>query len=201
MIAYRLMCRTLALLLCASTAAAQAAGGPSTATTFTNGTWVVLGGGFTAVHRGCPACDEQSPARQTWHLFADLGYAVDQRTAVGTEVTWIPVRPDAGRRSTTHLDAIVQFRPWPARGFYVKGGGGMAFVRYALDPIEASPATAKALSLVLGTGWTWRREQRVAIQAFGSQHAAALGDLQTAAGQVNDVLTIFWSSGIAIVLR
>lgn len=191
----------LTFLLGLPAADAQPVSGPVTEATSANGPWVVLGGAATAVRRGCQSCNDESATRHTWSLVADVGYAVDRRTAVGAEVTWVPVRPDAGRRSTTHVDALVQYRPWPSRGFLVKGGAGMAFVRYALEPLEASPVTSKALSLVLGAGWSWRREQRVGIELFASQHAAALGDLQTAAGPVNDVLTNFWSSGVAIVLR
>lgn len=77
----------------------------------------------------------------------------------------------------------------------------MAFVRNALDVVEERPTTSKALSLVIGAGWSLRPERRVSFQLFGAQHAAALGDLQTAGGQVNDVLTNFWSAGIAVVLR
>lgn len=165
------------------------------------GPWAGVGGGFTAARRGCQTCDEPTPARHTGSVLVDVGYVIDRRTRVAAEVVWIPVGTVSGRRSTTHLDAIALFRPWSTRGFFVKGGAGMAFVRNALDAVEERPTTSKALSLVIGAGWTLRPERRVSFQLFGAQHAAALGDMQTAGGQVNDVLTNFWSAGIAIVVR
>jgi len=165
------------------------------------GPWGAVGTSFTAVRRGCQTCDGQMPSRHAGSLLVDVGYAIHPRTIVGAEVFWIPVSTASGRRSSTHLDAIAQFRPWPRRGLFVKGGAGMAFVRNALDGVEEQPATSKALSLVLGAGWMLRPERRVALQLFGAQHAAALGDLQTAGGQVNDVLTNSWSAGIAVVVR
>jgi hypothetical protein len=63
-------------------------------------------------------------------------------------------------------------------------------------------ATSKALSaVVVGGGWLLRPGARVAVEAFAAQHAAALGDLQTASGGVPDVIGNFWSVGVALVLR
>lgn len=39
------------------------------------------------------------------------------------------------------------------------------------------------------------------MQLFASQHAGALGDLQTVAGPIADVTGNFWSLGAAIVIR
>ena len=65
--------------------------------------------------------------------------------------------------------------------------------RRSLGPTEA-------LSLVIGAGWALHQERHVSFDLFGAQHAAALGDLHTVGGQVQDVLTSFWSAGIAIVV-
>ncbi len=78
---------------------------------------------------------------------------------------------------------------------------GMAFVRNWIDVPEARPLTPKALSVVIGAGWTFRTEKRVGFQLFAAQHAAALGDLQRINGPLNDVLGNFWSAGAALVVR
>lgn len=192
------------LALLGSTAVRGQVADPADRRQPTSGPSLALGGSVTAVRRGCQTCGEELPARHIGSLVADAGYAVDRRTTIGAEVAWMPIRTPAGRRSTTHVDALVRFRPWSRRGFFVKGGAGLAFVRSALDEVDTNVAkgsTAKALSLVLGAGWTWRTHHHVAYQVFGAQHAAALGDLQTAGGTVDDVLTNFWSVGLGIALR
>lgn len=190
----------VALVLAPSDVTAQPAPSGAGATP-QSGLWGVVGGAVTAVRRGCQTCDERMPSRHTGSLIVDAGYRIDRRTVVGAEVAWVPVSTASARRSTTHIDAIARFRPWATRGFFVKGGAGMAFVRNALEGVEERPAISKALSLVVGAGWTLRPDRRVAYELFGTQHAAALGDLQTSGGQVNDVLTNFWSAGVAIVVH
>jgi hypothetical protein len=54
---------------------------------------------------------------------------------------------------------------------------------------------------MIGGGWAFRRDKRVGFQVFASQHVAALGDLQTAAESVPDVVGNFWSLGASIVFR
>jgi hypothetical protein len=120
---------------------------------------------------------------------------------VGSEVFWMPVRSGQGQIRTTHVDAVAQFRPWASQGFFVKGGAGMAFVRNWVDVLGPTAINSKALSVVIGTGWAFRPARRLGLQVFGSQHVAALGDLQTPDGSVPDVVGNFWSFGAALVIR
>jgi hypothetical protein len=120
---------------------------------------------------------------------------------VGAELFWMPAESESNRIRTTHVDVVAQFRPWASRGFFVKGGAGMAFVRNWVDTLGTSAANSKALSVVVGAGWAFRPAARVGLQLFGAQHAAALGDLQTADGEVQDVMGNFWSLGVGVVIR
>ena len=54
---------------------------------------------------------------------------------------------------------------------------------------------------MIGGGWAFRASNRIGFQVFASQHAGAIGDLQTAAGDVPDVMGNFWTIGGAIVFR
>jgi hypothetical protein len=98
-------------------------------------------------------------------------------------------------------DGVAQFRPWASKGFFVKGGAGMAFVRNWVDVIGPESFNQKALSVMIGTGWVFRPHARVGLEVFAAQHAAALGDLQTSSGQIPDVMGNFWSLGGGIVIR
>ena len=138
----------------------------------------MAGSAFATMRGGCQTCEEDFPYRHAASLLANVGYRIHSRIAVGAEVFWMPVDTESGWIQTTHLDAVVQLRPWRTAGFFFKGGAGMAFVRNWLDVTEASPVTSKPLSVVIGAGWTFRTEKRVGFQLFAAQRAAALGDLR-----------------------
>jgi hypothetical protein len=134
-------------------------------------------------------------------VLANAGYRVHDRMDVGAEVFWMGVDTSDGQIRTTHFDAIAQFRPWSSQGFFLKGGAGMALVRNWVDVIGPGADNSKALSVVIGGGWAFRPAERVGMQVFVSQHAAAIGDLTTADSDVQDVIGNFWSIGAAIVFR
>ena len=163
--------------------------------------WLVAGGAFATLRGDCQTCEEDYPYRHAASIVANIGYRVNHRMDVGAEIFWMPVNTAEGRIRTTHLDAVAQFRPWASQGFFVKGGAGMAFVRNWVDVIGSGSIDSKALSVVIGTGWTFRLAERVGLQVFGAQHVAALGDLRTGEGEVPDVVGNFWSLGAAIVIR
>jgi hypothetical protein len=77
----------------------------------------------------------------------------------------------------------------------------MAFIRNWVDAVGTQPINSKALSVVIGGGWAFRRAERIGFQIFASQHAGAIGDLQTGEGDVPDVMSNFWTIGAALVFR
>jgi hypothetical protein len=116
----------------------------------------------------------------------------------------VPATSKAGEDvRSTFLLATGQFRPLASRGFFLRGGMGMAFIRnFAFDPSgEVPPITSKALGLTYGAGWAFRRTSRLGMELFATQHVAALGDFETG-GVVNEnVVANYWSLGAAIVIR
>ena len=160
----------------------------------------MAGGAFATVRGDCQTCEEDFPYRHAGSVLANVGYRVNNRMDVGGELFWMPVDTEEVEIRTTHIDAVAQFRPWASQGFFVKGGAGMAFVRNWVDAIGPDPINSKALSVVIGAGWAFRWAERVGLQVFGAQHVAALADLQTAEGDVPDVVGNFWSLGVAIVI-
>lgn len=163
--------------------------------------WLVAGAAFTTLRGDCQTCEEDFPYRHARTVLANAGYKVNDRMDVGAEVLWVPAKSELNRIRTTHFDAVAQFRPWVSHGFFLKGGAGMAFVRNWVDATGGDPITSKALSIVIGAGWAFRPTRRVGYQFFASQHAAAIGDLTTATGEIPDVIGNFWSVGAAIVIR
>ena len=163
--------------------------------------WIVAGGASTTVRGDCQTCEEEYPYRHGGSVLADIGYRVSPRMDVGGEILWAPIETEAGQLRATHFDAVAQFRPWSSHGFFLKGGAGMGFVRNWIDTLGPDAINQKALSIVIGGGWAFRAEQRVGFQVFATQHALALGDLQTAHAEVSDVMGNYWSIGAAIIFR
>jgi hypothetical protein len=200
------MCLGVLLLSGASAAWAQPAGeAPSAASGSAAPTisklWVAAGGAFTTVRGDCQTCEEDFPYRHGASFVADVGRRVNDRMDVGAELFVVAINTSDGRIRTFHVDAVAQFRPWVSRGFFVKGGAGMAFVRNWVDAVGPDPIFSKALSVVVGAGWEFRPADRLGLQLFGTQHAGAIGDLQTATGAVPDVMGNFWTLGAAVVIR
>jgi hypothetical protein len=199
------LCGTLLLCLAPAVARAQPAAQVASSAAAPAGDasdfWLAAGGAFATLRGDCQTCEEEFPYRRGGSVMADIGYRVNARMDVGAEVFWLPIQTSQGRIHTTHLDAIAQFRPWRSKGFFLKGGAGMALVRNWVDVVGPDAFNQKALSVVIGAGWAFRPSERVGLQVFGAQHAAALGDLKTGEDPVEDVMGNFWSLGVALVIR
>jgi len=163
--------------------------------------WLVAGAASGTLRGHCQECEQDFPFRHGPAIVGTGGYRVNPRMDVGADVFWMQWRNEGGRIRATAIDAVAQFRPWTSKGFFVKGGAGMAFVRNWVHTIGPHPDDSKALAVVFGGGWEFRTSTRVGLQLFAMQHVGALGDLQTAAGPVADVTGNFWSLGAAIVIR
>jgi len=163
--------------------------------------WLVAGGSFATLRGDCQTCEGDYPYRHTGGVYLDVGRRIRPRVDVGVQTFWSSVGTASGHIKGTHIDAVGSFRPWVAQGFFVKGGAGMAFIRNWVDTIGSGSINSKALSVVIGAGWTFRPTSRVGLQLIGEQYAAALGDLQTATGPVADVMGNYWTLGAGIVIR
>jgi hypothetical protein len=168
--------------------------------------WLVAGGASTTTLASCEDCvEDPATYRHTGSVLVNAGGAINPRTDLGAELLLVASTtsgPDQIR--VTFLMGSVQFRPWQSKGFFVKGGAGMAFVRnWILTTVngEDSGIRSKAFGLGLGSGWEWRASRHVGAQVLGALHVAALGDLEIARGRVENVMGNFWSVGAAIVLR
>jgi len=163
--------------------------------------WFVAGGAFATLRGDCQTCEDDYPYRHASAVLADVGYRTNPRMDVGVELFWMPIDTAQGNIRTTHVDAVAQFRPWASHGFFLKGGAGMAFVRNWVDTLSTDSFNSKALSVIIGGGWVFRPAARLGLQLFATQHALALGDLQSAQGEIPDVIGNRWSVGAAFVVR
>jgi hypothetical protein len=169
--------------------------------------WIVAGGVSTSTLSSCEDCvEDPATYRHTGSVLVNLGGSINARADLGAELLLVVPASDAENRiRVTFLMASVQFRPWQSKGFFVKGGAGMAFVRNWILTVDDTDTDtgirSKAFALGLGSGWEWRFSRHVGAQVLGAMHVAALGDLEIARGTVENVMGNFWSVGAAIVVR
>jgi hypothetical protein len=168
--------------------------------------WIVAGATSTTILASCEDCvEDPATYRHTGSVLINAGGSINPRADLGAELLLVA-------STTTGTDQIrvgflmgsVQFRPWQSKGFFVKGGAGMAFVRnwiLTTTAGEDSGIRSKAFGLGLGSGWEWRLSRHFGAQVIGALHVAALGDLEIARGTVENVMGNFWSVGGAIVFR
>jgi hypothetical protein len=195
------LCLTLTPAVALAQTTAQVTSRPAESPGTASNVWFVAGGAFATMRGDCQECEEDFPYRHSGAVLANIGYRVNPRMDAGVEIFWMPMDTAQGRVRATHLDAVAQFRPWASKGFFLKGGAGMGFVRNWVDTLGANSFNGKALSVVIGAGWAFAPTARFGFQIFGSQHALALGDLQSAEGQIPDVMGNRWSLGAAVVIR
>ena len=206
----------LSVLLAGLTAAGASAQSPTDAPRDREATpadksklWLVAGGAATTLRGDCQDCEQPGAFLHTGSIFAAAGRRMNARMDAGVEVAWVPAETASGNQiRATFVLAAAQFRPWQSRGFILKAGMGMTFVRnWVYDGTGIQPpVTSKALGLTYGAGWTFRRHSRAGLQVLGTQHVAALGDFQTGSGSlgtglIENVVGNFWSVGAAIVIR
>ena len=163
--------------------------------------WIVAGAASGTLRGHCQDCEQDFPFRHGGVLTGNVGRRLSPRVDVGADVFWMQWGNESGRIRATAIEAVGQFRPWTSKGFFVKGGAGMAFVRNWVQTLGPNPDDSKALAVMFGGGWEFNPNGPVGLQLFASQYVGALGDLQTVNGPVADVTGNFWSVGAAIVIR
>lgn len=194
----------LAALVGLSPAAARAQPAPADQAGPDSRLWITAGGGATTLLGDCSECEEPRKYFHSGSVLTNIGVSLNRRTDLGAELMWVPATTALGDRiHVTFVLAVVQFRPWHTRGFFLKGGAGMAFVRNWVATIDAEAAAflTKAFGLGLGAGWEWRPHERIGLQLFGAHHVAALGDLSTSTQPIENVMGNYWSAGAAVVIR
>jgi len=168
--------------------------------------WITGGGGFTSQKGDCTTCTGDPVYRKSGSVLIDVGARLNQRADGAVELFWVPSKTRDGHDiRSTYLMGIGQYRPLKNRGFFLKGGMGVAFVRNWVFDLtnDVEPAfTTNAMALVYGAGWEFRSRGRFGLQVFGSHNILALGDLTLTGGTiVENVLGNHWTAGASVVIR
>jgi len=130
------------------------------------------------------------------------GVVANDRLDAGGEIFWASTAIDAGDYRAAFLLGVAQFRPWKTRGFYLKGGLGLAFIRASITVDDrTTTSTQKGLGVHYGAGWVFARERRVSFAPFGGHYVASLGDLPTPDGVAENPVSNVWFAGVTVFIR
>jgi hypothetical protein len=197
-------------LVGAPAARAQAAGPDQTASSAAlqqrPGLWLVAGGGGVLARGHCDLCDRQGVFLYSPGILVDAGIQINRRVDVGVELSFVSSRfEEFDPIRTTFVLGVGQFRPWTDRGLSLRGGMGVGFVGNGLYNLTQRdmkpPYTTNALGVALGIGWEFLRDDRLTFQILATQHVAAIGELTTEHGSIQNVVGNYWLVGGMLVIR
>ena len=164
----RLLLAAVLTLTCSVAALAQSAPRPQTR----EGFGISFGFGGGSAGSECDLCDDERSTGLSGYL--RLGGHVKPNLFVGFESNgW--VYSDNGVDETLGFyNAVVQFYPNAEKGFYLKGGLGLA-AYMATDGIDE--LTTGALGLSLGTGFDIRMGKNFSLTPYANYMMSTKGDL------------------------
>ncbi len=192
----------IASALVLMTAAAHASAQDAPTVQPPRGGWLGVGLGYAAFRTDCSNCERDDLYSTGGSLMLSGGIVVNDRVDAGGELLAASTAFDGGEYRASFLLGTVQFRPWKARGFYLKGGLGLAFVRASVtvggQTTESKP---KGLGVHYGAGWMFGRNRRVSFAPFGGHYVASLGDIPTAGGVAVNPVSNVWFAGVTVFIR
>jgi hypothetical protein len=184
------------------TAAAQAYAQDTQAPLPARGGWLGAGLGYGAFRTDCSNCTRDDLYSTGGSLVVSGGVTVNDQVDAGGEILWASTALQSGSYRAAFLLGVVQFRPWRTRGFYLKGGLGLAFVRTNITSgDQATESSPKGLGVHYGAGWVFGRGRRVSFAPFGGHYVASLGDVPTPDGNAENPVSNVWFAGVTVFVR
>jgi hypothetical protein len=182
--------------------AAQAHAQDAQAAPASRGGWLGVGLGYGAFRTDCNNCTRDDLYSNGGGLIVSGGVAANGQLDAGGEIFWSSTAFEGGDYRASFLLGTVQFRPWKTRGFYLKGGLGLAFVRANITVGgQTTGSKPKGLGVHYGAGWMFGRDGRVSFAPFGGHYVASLGDLPTPAGVAENPVSNVWFAGVTVFVR
>lgn len=164
------------------------------------GLWVDAGAGYGRLRLTCATCSQVAAASGT-EVTVTVGGAPSSNVLLGLQAqTWSNSR---ARQKVRSLVAVVQWYPWPARGWFVRAGTGIVQgpVTPRTDSTSSTTAQGTGVGLDFGMGYDLPVSEHFGLTLQASSHIAALGDLEVAGQPANDVIAYIGRLGIAVVVR
>jgi hypothetical protein len=188
----------LGLLLGAVAAGPAAAQTPTAARRHV---WVDAGLGVGYLRLTCVGCS--GVAANGAALTVSAGGSMAHNVLLGVQgQLWRSAGGDPRQLVRSAL-AIVQWYPWPAATFYIRGGLGIVQGTVAPEVAGALPGSARGTgnALAWGVGYDFGLTPHLGVALQLSEQFAALGDLTVGGVVANDVIAYVTRIGVALVWR
>ncbi len=155
---------------------------------------------YAATKVDCENCEAAAYA-DTYNLTLSPRWRINRKLLAGAELVVQPSgRSDEVR--TSWLLGTVQFHPWADKGFFLKGGYGLLWVRTTLT-IDGESNTGKFRGMVVnyGAGWHFRRDRRVSVAPFGAHYVQTVGSVTVDEFEAVNVVGNSWVAGVSVIFR
>lgn len=176
--------------------------GPAAAQTLSRpGFWMDAGVSYGRLRLTCTTCSTIVAVNGPAYTVT-VGGAVSQNVLLGVEgQSW--VNTGGATQQVRSVTAVVQWYPWPAAKFFVRGGVGIVqgTVSLTTDTTGAHTAKGSGVDLTISAGYDFRVTRHFAVAVQAATHVAALGDLAVGGAIANDVIAYVSRIGVALVWR
>ena len=191
---FAVLCMVSVLVCVPEHAAAQAPPGPGD---FSFAAWT----GYAATRVDCENCAEGEQYGDTWELGLSPLWRINSKLLAGAELVLQPSN-NVNDVRTSWLVGTLQFHPWAAHGFFIKGGYGLLWVRTTLE-IDGVEQDGKFRGMVVnyGAGWQFRKDRRVSFAPFGAHYVATAGTVRVQELEAVNVVGNSWVAGVAVYFR
>jgi hypothetical protein len=166
------------------------------------GLWADAGMGYARLRLTCVQCADIATAGGT-EFTMTVGGAPTRNVLLGVQGQTWSSSTGRLRQTVRSLTAIIQWYPWPAAGFFVRGGTGLVKGPVTPEATGATPASAQGTGITLdfGVGYDLAVSRHFGIAVQAATHVAALGDLKVNGVAANDVIAYVTRIGVAVVMR
>jgi hypothetical protein len=160
------------------------------------GFWLDAGFGYGHVRLTCATCPKVVAATGT-AVTVSAGFTPARNVLLGLQAQQWSSTGGSVRRHVSSLLAVVQWYPWPATGFFLRGGNGIVRGPGA----ESSTTQGTGVGLALGMGYDVKVSRRLGLTVQAATHISAFGDLIVDGEPADDVIGYVSRLGVAVVLR
>lgn len=181
--------------------AALATGPAAAQTPARKNLWLDAGIGIGYLRLTCVGCSGVAATGAA--LTASAGGGMSRNVLLGVQGQQWQTSGGGPRQVVRSILAIVQWDPWPAARFYVRGGTGIVQGTVAPKVAGAQPGTARGTGVViaLGVGYDLSLSPHFGVAVQAAEQIAALGDLTVGGVLANDVIAYVTRIGVALVFR
>jgi Outer membrane protein beta-barrel domain len=166
------------------------------------GFWMDAGIGYGRLRLTCATCASIVAATGPAYTIS-IGGAASQNVLLGVEGELWSSGGSALRQQVQTVVGMVQWYPWPAAKFFVRGGVGIVKGSVALtaDTTGAHSTQGTGVALTLNVGYDFRLTSHFAVALQAATNVAALGDLAVGGATANDVVAYVSRIGVALIWR